>query len=120
MSSAGFALNSGRNTVQLQEVILGLCNNEFFTRLTQLMYSPDIIHYRKKRKCVLTMAGLAQSVGPWPSEGGRGGGGGAGCGFDPNCALMTAVLAQSVEQWSAEQDGIGSIPRVTQTLKVLR
>lgn len=46
--------------------------------------------------------------------------GGAGCGFDPNCALMTAVLAQSVEQWSAEQDGIGSIPRVTQTLKVLR
>ena len=42
------------------------------------------------------MTGLAQSVGPdlqkeeeW----------GAGCGFDPKCALMTAVLPQSECYW---------------------
>lgn len=63
------------------------------------------------------MAGLALSVGPWPAEGG---GGVAGCGFDPKCALMTAGFAQSVEQWTAEHDVIGSIPRVTPTLKVFR
>lgn len=82
MSSAGFALNSGRNTVQLQEVILGLYNKKFFN---QLMYSPDIIHFRKKKKkCVLTMAGLAQSVGPWPAEGGVGGEGGQVVGLTPS------------------------------------
>ena len=118
MSSAGFALNSGRNTVLLQEAILGWYNNKFFARLTQLMYSPDIIHFRKKKKkYVLTMAGLAQSVGPWPAVGG---GGGAVCGFDPKFTLTTAVLPQSVEQWTAEQDVIGSIPRVRPTLKVFR
>ena len=63
------------------------------------------------------MAGLAQSVGPWPAEGG---GGGAVCGFDPKFALTTAVLPQSVEQWTAEQDVIGSMPRVRPTLKVFR
>lgn len=86
------------------------------------MYNPDIIHYcKKKKKCVLTMAGLAQSVGSRPAEGRGGGeGGGAGCGFDPKCAFTTAALAQSVDQWTAEQDVIGSIPRVRPALKVFR
>ena len=48
------------------------------------------------------------------------GGGGAGCGFDPKCTLTTTVLPQSVEQWTVEQDVIGSIPRVRPTLKVFR
>ena len=52
MSFAGFALNSGKNTVQRQEVILGWYNNKYFTRLTQLMYSPDIIHFCTKQRSV--------------------------------------------------------------------
>lgn len=112
MSSAGFALNSGRNTVQLQEAILGWYDNKFFTRLTLFMYSHDIIHFCTKKKEVCVNHGRLSSVsGALACRGGRGGGV-AGCGFHPKCALMTAGFAQSVEQWTAEQDVIGSIPRV--------
>ena len=82
MSSAGFALNSGRNTVQLQEVILGLYNNKFFTRLTQLMYSPDIIHFcTKKEVCV--NHGRFSSVSRALTCRGRRGGGGLVVGLTP-------------------------------------
>ena len=120
MSSAGFALNSGRNTVQLQEVILGLYNNKFFTRLTQLMYSPDIIHFCTKKEVCVNHGRFSSVSRALTCRRRSRGGGGAGCGFDPKCALMTAVLAQSVEQWTAEQDVIGSIPRVRPTLTVFR
>ena len=93
-----------------------MVNNKFFTRVTQLMYSPDIIHYLKKKKEVCVNHGRFRSVSRTLTC--RAGGG--GCGFDPKCALTTAVLAQSVERWTAEQDVIGSIPTITPTLKVFR